>query len=149
VIKNRRCKLYQSELTRVGDPLKVHLSYREYFEDLIKPEFYKNAIKLFHRWQNFLKHADKDPDAETEPFTTKFLALVIMFAINNYVLLTQHSTTEMSTFFAWFVVAEPQLIKSAPEDAMTKAITEMRSNISVDPYDRNTLEAIYIAMTDV
>ena len=149
VIKSRRSELYQRESARVDGPLNFLLSYQEYIEALIKPEFYKNTIKLFHKWQNFLKHADKDPDAEIEPIKTKPLALVIMFAINNYVLLTQHCTTEMSTFFAWFVVAEPQLIKSAPEDAMTKAIAELRSNILVDPYDRNTLEAIYIAMTDV
>jgi hypothetical protein len=32
---------------------------------------------------------------------------------------------------------------------MTKAIAEMRSNISGDPYDRNTLETIYSDLTDV
>jgi hypothetical protein len=149
VIKSRRSKLYQREPARVGDPLKVHLSYREYLEALIKPEFYKSSIKLFHKWQNFLKHADKDPDAEIEPFKTKLLALVIIFAIKNYVLLTQHWTTEMATFFAWFAVAEPQLVNLAPGDVITEAIAEMRSNISVDPYDRNTLENIYGAMTDV
>ena len=78
------------------------------------------------------------------------LALVIMLAIKNYVLLTQHWTTEMATFFAWFVVAEPQLIKSEPEDVMTnKSIAQMRSYISGDPYDRNTLETIYSGLTHV
>ena len=150
VIERRRSELYQRELARVGDPLKVRLSYREELEIFIKPEFYKNVINLFNKWQNFLKHADKDPDAEIEPFTTKTLALVIIFAIKNYVLLAQHWTTEMAVFFAWFAVAEPQLVKSAPEDEMTdKAIAEMRSYISGDPYDRNTLKIIYSAMTDV
>jgi hypothetical protein len=149
VIKSRRSKLSQREPARVGDPLKVHLSYREYLEALIKPEFYKSSIKLFHKWQNFLKHADEDPDAEIEPFKTKFLALVIIFAIKNYVLLTQHWTTEMATFFTWFTVAEPQLVNLAPGDVITEAIGEMRSNISFDPYDRNTLENIYTAMTDI
>jgi hypothetical protein len=149
VIQVRRNELYQRELARIGDPLKVRLSYREELEILIKPEFFKSFLKLDHKWQNFLKHADKDPDAEIEPFTTKLLALVIIWPIKNYVLLTQHWTTEMATFFAWFAVAEPQLFKFTPEDVMiNKIISEMRSNIiSVDPYDRNTLEAIYTAMS--
>ena len=42
------------------------------------------------------------------------------------------------------------MLKSEPEEVMTnKAIAEMSSFISGDPYDRNTLEAIYTAMTDV
>jgi hypothetical protein len=53
----------------------------------------------------------------------------------------------MKTFFVWIAVAEPQLVKSAPEDVMTnKAIAEMRSSISGDPYDRDTLQNIYTAM---
>jgi hypothetical protein len=77
VIKSRSSELYQRELARVGDPLKVRLSYREELEVLIKPEFYKNFLTLDHKWQNFLKHADKDPDAEIEPFTTKLLASIM------------------------------------------------------------------------
>ena len=150
VIQSRHSELYQRELARTGDPLKVLLSYREELELLIKPEFYKDFLARYHKWQNFLKHADKDPDAEIEPFKTKLLALVIIWAIKNYIVLTQNWTIEMKTFFAWFAVAEPQLIKSQPEDVMTnKAIAEMRSYISGDPYDRNTLETIYTAMTDV
>ncbi|MGD0972917.1 MAG: hypothetical protein ABR866_02435 [Candidatus Korobacteraceae bacterium] len=147
VIQSRYSELYQRELTRVGDPLKVRLSYREEIKALIKPEFYKNFLTLDHKWQNFLKHADKDPDAEIEPFKAKLLVLVILTAMRNYFLLTQHCTAEMFTFLIWIAVAEPQLAKSAPEDVMTnKAIAEMRSSISGDPYGRDTLENIYTAM---
>ena len=147
VIKSLRSELYQRELARVGDPLKVLLSYGEELEILIKPEFYKSVIKLYNKWQNFLKHADEDPDAEIEPFTTKLLALVILTAMKNYFLLTQHWTTEMVTFLSWIAVAEPQLVKLAPGDVITEAIAEMRSGISGDPYDRDTLKNIYTAMT--
>src|SRR5208337_3878973 len=58
VIQSRHSALYQRELARVGDPLKVRFSHREEINILIKPEFYKNFIKLYHKWQNFLKHAD-------------------------------------------------------------------------------------------
>jgi len=147
VIKSRDSELYQRELARLGDPLKVRLSYREELKVLIKREFYEDFLRVDRKWQNFFKHACKDPDAEIEPIKTKLLALVISTAMRNYFLLTQHLTIEMKTFFVWFAVAEPQLIKSAPEDVMTnKAIAEMRSYISGDPYDRDTLKNIYTAM---
>jgi len=148
VIQSRYGELYQRELAQVGDPQKVRLSYRYELKILIKPEFYKNFLTLDRKWQNFLKHADKDPDAEIKPFKTKFLALVIVWAIKNYIVLTQNWTIEMKTFFAWFAVAEPQLVKPAPEAMTTcKTIAEMRNYISGDPYDRNALEAIYTALT--
>jgi len=148
VIQSRRSELYQRELARLGDPLKVRLSYWEEMNILIdKDKFDMNLATLHNKWQNFLEHAKTDPDAEIEPFTTEQLALVISTAMRNYFLLTQHLTIEMKTFFVWFAVAEPQLIKSAPEDVMTnKAIAEMRSSISGDPYGRDTLENIYTAM---
>jgi hypothetical protein len=155
LIQRRRSELYQRELARVGDPLKVRLSYweemnilidKDKFDKNFKDKFDMNFATLHNKLQNFLKHAKTDPDAEIEPFTTKQLALVILTAITNYTLLTQHWTAEMATFFAWFVVAEPQLIKSEPENVMTKAIAEMRSYISGDPYDRDTLKNIYTAM---
>lgn len=150
VIQSRYSELYQRELARVGDPLKVCLSYREELKLHIKDEFHKDFFKLDHKWQNFLKHADKDPAEEIDPVTTKQLALVIIFAIKNYVLLTQHLTIEMKTFFVWIAIAEPQLIRSLPGDVITnKAIAEMRSYISGDPYDRNALETIHAAMTGV
>jgi hypothetical protein len=53
----------------------------------------------------------------------------------------------MKTFFVWIAVAEPQLLKFAPEDVMSNnSIAEMRSFISGDPYDRDTLENIFTAM---
>jgi len=158
VIQSRRSELYQRELARVGDPLKVRLSYweemnilidKDKFDKNFKDRFDMNFATLHNKWQNFVKHAKTDPDAEIKPFTTEQLALVISTAMRNYFLLTQHLTIEMKTFFVWFAVAEPQLIKSAPEDVMTnKAIAETRSYISGDPYDRDTMKNIYTAMTD-
>jgi hypothetical protein len=157
VIEHRRPELYQRELARVGDPQKVRLSYWEEINILIdkdkfdkdyKDKFGMKFAEFHNRWKNFLKHADKYPDAEIEPITTKHLALVILTAMNNYCLLTRHLTFEMKTFFVWIAVAEPQLLRATPEDAMdNKAIAEMRSYISGDPYDRNSLKNIYSAIT--
>jgi hypothetical protein len=55
----------------------------------------------------------------------------------------------MAVFFTWFAIAEPQLVKSVPEDVtFNKAIDEMRRFILDDPYDRETLKTIYNAMTE-
>jgi len=146
LIRSRYSELYQRELARVGDPLNVRLSYREHYRDFIKPEFYRDALKLARKRQNFLKHADCDPDGEMEDLTAKELALTILFAASNFHLLAQRLTPEMATFLAWFGVAEPQFVKSSADNAMSKMIVQMRSNISGDPYDSNTLENIYSAL---
>lgn len=148
VIQSRHIELYQRELARLGDPQRVRLSYRDEMKLHIKPEFYKDLLTLDRKWQNFLKHADRDPDAEIEPLKTKLLAMVISAAVRNYALLTQRWTAEMAIFSAWFTIAEPQLIiKSELEDLMTnKAIVSMRGWISGDPYDRDTLRNIHDAL---
>ncbi len=147
VIQSRQSELYQRELARSGDPQKVWLSYRDEMELHIRPEFYKEFMTLDRKWQNFLKHADRHPDAEIEPVETRLLAMVIISAVKNYTLLTQHLTAEMAIFFAWLAIAEPQLIKPEPKDVtFDNAIVEMRSCIAGDPYDRDTMECIYRAM---
>jgi hypothetical protein len=149
VIKIRCGEPTQRELVRVGDSLEVPLSYKEMLDLLIKPGRHKEAIKYFNKWQNFLKHSDNDPDAKIESFTTKFLGMMIVLAIKNYALLTQDMTFEMKFFFAWFMLAEPELVRTAHIDVRTKTvISEMSTYISGDPYDCNTLETIYIAMTE-
>jgi hypothetical protein len=58
-------------------------------------------------------------------------------------------TFEMKFFFAWFTLAEPELIRTAHIDVRTKkVISDLSTYISGDPYDRNTLETIYTAMTE-
>ncbi|MDR3740881.1 MAG: hypothetical protein P4L40_17840 [Terracidiphilus sp.] len=147
VIQSRHSEIYQRELARLGDPQKVRLSYRDEMGLHIKPEFYKEFRTLDRKWQNFLKHADRDPDAEIEPVKPRLLAMVIISAVRNYTLLTRQWTAEMGTFFAWLAIAEPQLIKSEPKDAtFDNAIVEMRSCIADDPYGRDTMERIYTAI---
>jgi hypothetical protein len=33
---------------------------------MVKPEYHKEARKIFNKRQNFLKHADQDPDTEMD-----------------------------------------------------------------------------------
>ena len=62
LIEKQNGEVFKRELARLGDPTKVRLSFRDEFCNLIKPEHYKEALKLLRQWQNFLKHADSDPD---------------------------------------------------------------------------------------
>jgi hypothetical protein len=147
VIQSRYSELYQRELARLCDPQRVRLSYRDEMKLHIKPEFYTEFLTFDRKWQNFLTHANRDPVAQIEPVKTRMLAMVIISAVMNYALLTQHWTAEMSTFFAWFAIAEPQLIKPEPKNVMfDNTIAEMRSCIGGDPYDCDTLKSIYCAM---
>jgi len=96
-------EIFRRELARLGDPTKVRLSSREQFRDLIKPEYHKEAQKLFNKRQNFLKHADRDADSEIDDLSAKELAMVIFFSIWNFNLLTiGRLTREMRTFLCWF-----------------------------------------------
>jgi hypothetical protein len=150
-IERRLGVLKEREFVRVGDSLEVPLSYRDMLDLFITPEGHKGKVirKYFNKWQNFLKHSNDDSDAEIEPFKTKYLAVMIVFAIKNYALLTQDMTFEMKFFFAWFTLAEPELIRTAHIDVRTKkVISDLSTYISGDPYDRNTLETIYTAMTE-
>ena len=60
--EKQKDKIYKAELERLGDPQKVRLSFREELKIFIKPEHLKEAMTLFRKRQNFLKHADKDHD---------------------------------------------------------------------------------------
>src|SRR2546423_1411825 len=72
-------QLFQQEFARRGDALEVRLSFREEMKIHIKEEYYKDAMTLFRKWQNFLKHADKDPDGEMDDLRARELAFVILF----------------------------------------------------------------------
>jgi hypothetical protein len=124
--------------------MKVRMPYRERLRDLIKPEYYKDAIRQFNKRQNFLKHADKDPDGEMDDLSLKELALVIVFATSNFHLLTNRVTSEMFTFLRWFGVAEPHLVHLNLDDGkLSKAILEFRETCPGDPYGSAAFEFVH------
>jgi hypothetical protein len=98
LLEKKRDEVFQREAARLGDPTKVRVSYREEYRHRIKPEHYKEALKLANRMQNFLKHANRDPDAKIDDLDQKGLALNIMFAIWNFRLLTNRITNGMRIF---------------------------------------------------
>jgi hypothetical protein len=107
----KKSEIFQAELSRLGGPLEVRLSFRQEMEIFIKDEHYKDAMKLFRARQNFLKHADKDSDSETGDLSVDELALVILFGIQNFRLLEKRLTPAMFIFIQWFGAAKPQILK--------------------------------------
>jgi len=109
--QKKKHELFREETARLGDPLKVHLSFREEMGIMIKPEFLNDAVKLFRKRQNFLKHAEKDPNGTMDELSAHELAFVIFWAIKNFALLEKRLTPAMSTFLGWFGAAEPKVIE--------------------------------------
>lgn len=148
ILAKQSDEIFRRELARVGgDVTKVHYPYRERMRDLVKPEHYKDAIKLFNKRQNFLKHADKDPDSEMKDLSAKELAFVILFAASNFHLLTDRLTREMMIFLCWLGVAEPHLVH-LDDGKLSKAILEFKETCPGDPYDSIVFEATHRALSN-
>jgi hypothetical protein len=148
--EKKKDEIFRTELARVGDPLKVYLSFRDEFRFHIKEEYYKDALRLSRRTQNFLKHADTDSDDETDDISVKELALVILFAVKNFVLLEQRWTPTMSMFFSWFAAANPKYIKDgvATNEQWKKVVLGLRETF-FDLYSPQSFHAIYESITKV
>jgi hypothetical protein len=142
ILAKQSDEIFRKELERLGDATKVRMPYRERMHDHIKPEYHKQARELFNKRQNFLKHANKDPDGEMDDVSSKELAFVILFAASNFHLLTDRLTREMMTFLCWFGVAEPHLVR-LDDGKLSKAILEFKQTCPGDPYDSIVLEAVH------
>jgi hypothetical protein len=141
LIENKSDEVFQAELTRLGDPERVRLSFREQYKDLIKPKHYKDALVLSRKLQNFLKHAGKDPDATIEEPTQKELALNIMFAAWNFSLLAGRLNREIGIFIGWLGAAEPQFVRETPNPFLS-VIANIRNKMPDDPYSDLVFELI-------
>jgi hypothetical protein len=147
LVEKKSGEIFQRELARLGDPTKVRLSFREEFCNLINQEHHKKALKLIRQWQNFLKHADNDPDCEMDDLSPKALALNITFACWNFRLLTNRSTGEMTKFVIWFYSAHPEYTKLST-DPLSVAFAQSQEACPDDPYDSAVFEAIYYSLSD-
>jgi hypothetical protein len=140
-------ELFQQEMARLGDALKVRLSFREEMKIFIKDEHYKDAMMLFRKRQNFLKHADKDADGEIDDLNARELALVIMFASRNFSLLENRLTPAMSIFIHWFGAAEPRILKerTGTHPESYKLIDGLRETFP-DLYSKEAFGAMHEAL---
>jgi hypothetical protein len=140
-------EIFRQEFARLGDALKVHLSFREEMKIYIKKEYYKDAMNLFRKRQNFLKHADKDPDGEIDDLNDHELELVIFFAGKNFSLLEKRLTPAMSIFLHWFGAAEPRMLKqrSGTHREFIKLIDGLRGTFQ-DFYSKEAFRVMHEAL---
>jgi hypothetical protein len=142
--EEKKDEIFRAELARVGDPLKVRLSFREEFRIHIKDQYYKQATRLSRRIQNFLKHADTDADEQIADISTKQLALVILFAIKNFILIEKRWTPAMSIFVSWFAAANPKYIKvDAPKNESFEKVIFEFTEAFPDLYSTTAFHSIY------
>ena len=146
ILTKQSAEIFRKELARLGDPMKVRMPYRERLRDNIKPEYYKDAMRLFNKRQNFLKHADQDPDGEMEDLTARELAFVIFFATSNFHLLTDRLTREMVAFLSWFGVAEQKRVNLST-DELSEAILQFKQTCLGDPYGGMAFEFVHRSLS--
>jgi hypothetical protein len=77
---------------------------RPYYEDGIKPVLTKGGQKWIHDTANFLKHADRDPDAVLHPNNLPDNESRIGFCIILYRDLKEKFTPPMAAFHNWMVI---------------------------------------------
>lgn len=107
-------------------------SWREIFDDMIVPEHKKEAISLFNRTQNFLKHADKDPELEHEFDPFHETSLKLMAVCRNFSLVTGGITETMKVYMDWSAITHPHLLKAGCD---LKAIIEALEERDISPED--------------
>lgn len=119
-------------------------SWREIIDDMIVPEHKKEALSAFNRTQNFLKHADKDPDQEHEFDSFYETTLKIMAVCRNFSLVTGRITEAMKVYMDWSAITHPHLLKEGcnlrgiiealgerdlpPEDALAAGLILLKKN---------------------
>lgn len=147
--EKQKHELFRQEFARLGDASEVHLSFREEMRIFIKNEYFKEAMKLFRKRQNFLKHADNDSGGEMNDLPARELAFVIMFAGKNFSLLEKRLTPALSIFLHWFGSAEPHILKkpSDTHDKYFKTIEALRTTFQ-DLYSREALKAMHDLLKD-
>jgi hypothetical protein len=127
----RRDEIIARELRRVPDPTKVRLSVREELKLRIRPEYLGDVMVGVRGLQNFLKHANKDPDGTIEEIEDTRLAVLLITAIRNYALLDQIWTPPMCRFFFWYAVKFPDHVDELDNRELEAAIRTLRREMNI------------------
>lgn len=91
---------------------------------IIKPGKEKECWSLFLGPANFLKHADRDPDAILDNVDEVANDFILFWACTYYQDLGNQFTPEMNTLVSWFMALYPDLVR---DDAMKATLAECSS----------------------
>jgi hypothetical protein len=86
----------------------VHTGRSDELFDLVVPDRRGEVLRWWRAAQNFVKHADRDPDAVLE-FDPEFTDVVLMLAVRRYSFLSP-ATYSMRVMHAWFFLHHADLI---------------------------------------
>jgi len=103
--------------------------------DLIRPEYKKEVANRFNEAQNFLKHADRDPDEQLK-FYFEATQFYLLDAAHLYNQLTRQQFPEVTGLFAWFAVKFPNFLV---EGAFKEQIIGLVSPQGFNPDDYQLL----------
>lgn len=91
--------------------------------ELIKPGKQKRMIDFFNNPQNFLKHADRDPD-DILKYNPDVLEQYILITVNSFEILTGRNTPETKGFMIWFSMLHPQILNFSALKSHNQAYIE-------------------------
>ena len=72
--------------------------------------------KHINEAENFLKHADRDPDSLLE-LSPQWTEVILLEASTRYCVLTDEQPAVLQLFINWFVVRHPNVFRESPEVA--------------------------------
>jgi hypothetical protein len=101
--------------------------------DVAYPEKRKLARDILRHPENFLKHADRDPN-DTLRFNVELVPLTLFEAIYEYRMLVGRFEWEMVVFVIWFAIKYPKVILEGQFKEITKKVAS-----SLDPEDYDLL----------
>lgn len=76
----------------------------------IRPEYLKEWHRVLAKWENFFKHADRDP-LETLLFPSQVTRTFMLDAIEKYHELTHEQRPLLRLFISYLAASEPRLFK--------------------------------------
>jgi hypothetical protein len=100
---------------RKGPPILPDLSF-------IKPEYHKEYYNALKAAPNFLKHADKDPDASISFDPTLNMHMLFEAVFNFGIITKQPRTPILNSMFHWVFVHHPSFFQSEQADLLRKSL---------------------------
>lgn len=85
--------------------------WHQEFERMIRPEKRNLFWRTVNGPYNFMKHADRDPDANIE-ISDLNVDLTLISCVQYYRSLTGQVTMEMRVFLSWFIILYPDILEN-------------------------------------
>ncbi len=87
----------------------------------IRPGYEKRVRETINRYENFFKHADKDPEGLLD-FNPEAPQGFLLDAVITYEALTREAVPLFTTLKTWIFIHNPELMKDEPREKLTEAL---------------------------